>query len=1430
MNIILYFSYMKNLLTSLFCLFCIASNAQYTFEVFPKHGIYFKVGPRLELEEVKENGKKTTLMGSANYRVKLLDLAFLPVPTDISYKGKNYNYNDFAGQLQPYFKAARVVDASMKVFVDGLEDCKEFSVNYLRSKYQTFFCKPIPNRRIAITGFKLSDIEVVGINELQRKIDELEQGLKDKEKKERITQMVVEADQILGNEKWEEAIAAYEMILQQDPSNDAAKEGKLKARERQLEAEKKAAQEKRIADSVELAARQVQQKTNTAVPKKELEKQPEVTPKNNIDSSMSAHKRMLDDRWKVDSAFYADQRKIKAAQQQESKRLGMELTKDYQDKLASAFAKAKKQFALLSDEEQAKACQQAVGYASNAELFSQMQEYNSACKLYQQAALTCPTHPLAEFNWLVKSVVDFGSMMGKADKAREKAEQTAAQKQDLRLLEISNAYSNAPFVQLYEKYRIEQGYKKMYEQAKADADQYYNQFSKMGDVAVRFTDPASLNSFINTRIKAVDANYQRSLQAAGIKAGAEFDQTYAATGNAKTAATAGAVSGATDILANSIVAGGAKKRLREERENQINEIAFEFVTKLNENSNYYLRRMLTAQTKEEDEKAYADFLYNYYRHNNACSRFSYANNDWYYATGFSTASEVQNLRNIQFIDQQPELQEAERKLFFSKKLAGIKKPVCNNINVISNFSLDAASFKMEAEAWIAKALRNNPGNPVAYHLLAQMEDYWPRYYNYAYMAAQLSAKSDKQLFTGYKQKTDRLFIAYLNQLVEKPTQKNRDEWATVLQYKLYQQLPKEDITALVDKMVREELVVFLKLLIDSDNAFRSKELIHGLLLDAIRLNKRATAFLLSAYMDVNTSFVLNQVAVNYWQLAVIENKTRAFTGLIKWQANFTSIAEGMKPFEGQYPAENLFHAFSAAALWYNITEPLEYIQRVAPSYLSQHTEIADTAISLGGRPKVIQWLSAQKYINTQKLSLQLYQARSYADIQSLLELGADVNVKAPGKNSFLYDKLNKSVLQWKEDVAYYAKTGNDGNRAEFFKWFARSGQLFNIDLALLLKYKADVFAVADDNSTVFHMAAAIGVMQSVKRLLLAAKEKGEKQTEALLNVQNRNGNTALHIAVMNKHAALAALLIHAGADPGIRNNEGRTARKLADDMNLPIPRLSDMNPREMVGYILSEEQLVGMNVNKRAIPADANSLNPLPQLYNLLYPKFQSFSKKTFKTGKEVLSDNYFRTADFLDVVKYKLLNRPLVDRDNREVYWLVEDLDDIQSLRFVSIKAINDYSYETTFEIYLKNTGSDLVKMTANISLVLFYVYDKNTLAFGNPSFPSLYGAQGQVYTSNVSLAKTIAPGGSTMFYQPKGFLPSNSRIKRTDFIRDTYAKHNDSEQDVLQRFFYRAYQIDDYKNLTDRPPSQKIWWNPEFILVENREKNPITITAYWK
>jgi ankyrin repeat protein len=126
-------------------------------------------------------------------------------------------------------------------------------------------------------------------------------------------------------------------------------------------------------------------------------------------------------------------------------------------------------------------------------------------------------------------------------------------------------------------------------------------------------------------------------------------------------------------------------------------------------------------------------------------------------------------------------------------------------------------------------------------------------------------------------------------------------------------------------------------------------------------------------------------------------------------------------------------------------------------------------------------------------------------------------------------------------------------------------------LALLLKYKVDLSAPPNTESTPLHLAARHGTAKIIEQLLargasinavgyrmqtpLHCAAEGDwavPMLKALLaagakhNVKDRDGNTPLHLAVINFNPEGVALLLAAGADPRALNRHGKTPLESLD--------------------------------------------------------------------------------------------------------------------------------------------------------------------------------------------------------------------------------------------------------------------------------------------
>jgi ankyrin repeat protein len=91
----------------------------------------------------------------------------------------------------------------------------------------------------------------------------------------------------------------------------------------------------------------------------------------------------------------------------------------------------------------------------------------------------------------------------------------------------------------------------------------------------------------------------------------------------------------------------------------------------------------------------------------------------------------------------------------------------------------------------------------------------------------------------------------------------------------------------------------------------------------------------------------------------------------------------------------------------------------------------------------------------------------------------------------------------------------------------------------LIRYNVDLNPRKPNGSIPLHTASKHGDDEIVKLLL-----------KSDINAVNNKGETPLHKAVKGAHMATVELLLEAGPDPTIENNEGRTPRELAEELEL----------------------------------------------------------------------------------------------------------------------------------------------------------------------------------------------------------------------------------------------------------------------------------------
>jgi len=133
---------------------------------------------------------------------------------------------------------------------------------------------------------------------------------------------------------------------------------------------------------------------------------------------------------------------------------------------------------------------------------------------------------------------------------------------------------------------------------------------------------------------------------------------------------------------------------------------------------------------------------------------------------------------------------------------------------------------------------------------------------------------------------------------------------------------------------------------------------------------------------------------------------------------------------------------------------------------------------------------------------------------------------------------------------------------------------------ILLLKGASVLDKDEDELTVLHCAAGEGHYAIVSTILGKAPW--------LANEQSRSGWSPLHSAAVMGHAQVVGLLLHFGANAGLKNNQGKTAGDLAKERNkLEVSRRIEQVEQS------SEVATSSENTNKLSVPARSSEEEPL---------------------------------------------------------------------------------------------------------------------------------------------------------------------------------------------------------------------------------------------
>ena len=170
-------------------------------------------------------------------------------------------------------------------------------------------------------------------------------------------------------------------------------------------------------------------------------------------------------------------------------------------------------------------------------------------------------------------------------------------------------------------------------------------------------------------------------------------------------------------------------------------------------------------------------------------------------------------------------------------------------------------------------------------------------------------------------------------------------------------------------------------------------------------------------------------------------------------------------------------------------------------------------------------------------------------IKSLLKNGADINIKNNENVTALISTLNKKDKNYNttyEIIELFIEHGANVNEVDKIFQSPLFLAAHNYDspeiIDVLISAGADINYFPKESQLCTPLMAAI--MNNNTQVAIYLIKKGAK-----LNIQDRNGLTAIHYAVSKNNPAIVKLLLDKNADPCIKDEDGHTALDYAKMTN-----------------------------------------------------------------------------------------------------------------------------------------------------------------------------------------------------------------------------------------------------------------------------------------